>query len=249
MVDAVVLDYGHTIVDYALDERALLAAYEEVRSLLVGYAADQAPPSAEELVRGLSGQLGAAVERSYLNQELAELDMAGIFAAGLAELGLAVPMALAARIVELEHRALTAEIHLAPENARALAALHGAGLSLGLVSNITTPGELLREDLHRLGILDLFSATIFSSELGLRKPHPRAYAAALEGLGVGGGRAVFVGDRLREDVAGPQAAGMRAVLTHQFRAERPGVGTPQPDAVIGHLRELPSLIGRWRGEG
>jgi hypothetical protein len=38
---------------------------------------------------------------------------------------------------------------------------------------------------------------------------------------------------------------MRAVQTRQFRAEEdPDV---QPDAVIGHLRELPELLTEWGG--
>ena len=111
-------------------------------------------------------------------------------------------------------------------------ALRAAGLRLGLVSNITLLGEWVREDLDRLGLLDLFDAVVLSSEEGIRKPHPLIYQTVLDRLSIEGRSAIFVGDRLREDIAGPQAAGMRAVLTHQFRREDPGPETAAPDAVI-----------------
>jgi len=54
--------------------------------------------------------------------------------------------------------------------------------------------------------------------------------------------AVFVGDRLYDDVMGAQAVGMRGVLTRQYRRE--GVeGHPiVPDRVIEALSELPGYI-------
>jgi FMN phosphatase YigB (HAD superfamily) len=51
-----------------------------------------------------------------------------------------------------------------------------------------------------------------------------------------------VGDRLDADVQGPAALGMKTVLTHQYRREDPSTSPTKPDAVITHLRELPSVI-------
>lgn len=240
MIDAVILDFGHTIVDFVLSERALLATYEEVRGLLVEHAGGELP-SARHLVDAVSLRLGQRIEESYRAQELEELDILEEFTACFAGIDLHLPPALIRRIAEMEHRALSAETSLLPENAAALQSLRDAGFRLGLVSNITLLGELVREDLHRLGILHLFDAVVLSSELGVRKPHPRIYARALEGLGVGGERALFVGDRLREDVAGPQAAGMRAVLTRQFRQEECDPESPTPERVIERLADLPAV--------
>jgi putative hydrolase of the HAD superfamily len=121
--------------------------------------------------------------------------------------------------------------------------LRAAGFRLGLVSNISLLGDLVREDLENLGLLDLFESVVLSSEVGLRKPHPHVYEYALTELGVPAPQAIFVGDRLREDIGGPQQLGMRAILTHQFRQEQPGTGTPRPDAVI---QRLPDLVGAVR---
>lgn len=239
MLEAVILDYGHTIVDFVLNEATLLATYEQVRDLLAAYATGEAP-SARDLVDRVSYRIGMRIAESYRNQELEELDILREFEQALASLQLQVPVELVRRIAAMEHRALSAETYLPPEHAGALRALRDAGFRVGLVSNITLLGDLVREDIDHLGILDLFDAIVLSSEEGVRKPHPSIYAAALARLGVEGPAAIFVGDRLREDVGGPQQAGMRAVLTRQFRQEEPGPGTPQPDAIIERLAELPA---------
>ena len=245
MIDAVILDYGHTIVDFALDERAMLAAFEQVRELLLDYASG-ALPSAPELRDALSHGLGKRIEESYLRRELQELDIIEVFRQNLGGLDLRVPPDLLHRIVALEHRAQSAETWLPPENADALRRMRAEGFRLGLVSNITLLGSLVREDLARLGISDLFDTIILSSEMGVRKPHPDIYAAALDGLGLPAARALFVGDRLREDIGGPREAGMAAVLTHQFRQEIPTPDTPRPAAVIDLLADLPAVACRLR---
>jgi len=63
----------------------------------------------------------------------------------------------------------------------------------------------------------------------------------LKKLGADPSRTLFVGDRVREDVQGPQALGMRAVLTREWRQEDdPGVA----DFVIARLGELPAIVDR-----
>ncbi|HWE63525.1 MAG TPA: HAD family hydrolase [Chloroflexota bacterium] len=245
MIEALILDYGHTIVDFALDEQALLATYEEARALLTAYAVAEVP-SARTLVDQVSYRIGARIEDSYRHQDLEELDILKEFEQALGALDLHVPPDLVRRIAAMEHRALAAETFLPPENAEALRALRADGFRLGLVSNITLLGDLVREDLDHLGILDLFDATVLSSEERLRKPHPAIYATVLGRLGIVGSAAIFAGDRLREDIGGPQQAGMRAVLTRQFRQEVPDPATPQPDAIIERLAELPAVARTLR---
>src|SRR5688500_9666362 len=82
---------------------------------------------------------------------------------------------------------------------------------------------------------------IYSVAVGHRKPNPAIYQAALGALGVADD-VLFVGDRVREDVRGPQALGMRAVLTHEFRQEEPGDAAPL--AVIRELGEVLDFVGR-----
>ena len=60
---------------------------------------------------------------------------------------------------------------------------------------------------------------MLSSQLGRRKPAPEIYRAALDALAVEPENALFVGDRVREDVQGPAALGMRTCLVTYFRVD------------------------------
>jgi putative hydrolase of the HAD superfamily len=99
----------------------------------------------------------------------------------------------------------------------------------------------MKQKLAAMGLANYFDAVTFSSEVGVRKPHPEIYADALKKLGADPARTLFVGDRVLEDVQGPKALGMRAVLTREWRQENdPGVA----DFVIQRLGELPAIVAR-----
>jgi putative hydrolase of the HAD superfamily len=54
-----------------------------------------------------------------------------------------------------------------------------------------------------------------SARLGVEKPHPESYAAAIEAAGCEPVEILFVGDTYEADVAGPERAGMRALLVRR----------------------------------
>ncbi|MEJ5199444.1 MAG: HAD family hydrolase [Anaerolineae bacterium] len=119
-----------------------------------------------------------------------------------------------------------------------LAALQARGYRLGVISNTLQPGPIMDRTLSGRRLFDFFSVRVYSSVVGVAKPHPLIFRTALEALGVPAGQAVYVGDRLRTDVAGAQAVGMKAVLievAHRIE-EDPAI---RPDARI---RELPELL-------
>lgn len=96
-----------------------------------------------------------------------------------------------------------------PEAIKALAAHY----PLAVVSDaIYTPGRCLRQWLEAEGLLQYFSAFAFSDEIGHSKPHPSMFAHVAEALGVEIPEMVHIGDRDHNDIKGPQALGMRAVL-------------------------------------
>jgi len=247
-VQAVVLDLGHTIIDFGPAEDALRTTYAAVLDLLTAEAhADL--PDADKMIERVGRRIWAEVTASYERESLDEIDILALFDAALRDLGLTLDPALVHRIAVMEHRALAEGEVMPPENLQALHALKRAGLRLGLVSNIHLLPDMVREDLEKLHLLDLFDVTVLSSEEMVRKPHPRIYAAVLTRLGLPGEAAVFVGDRLKEDIRGPKEAGMRAVLTTQFREEDPATVAVKPDAVIATLEELPALLEVWNRQG
>ena len=67
-------------------------------------------------------------------------------------------------------------LHKLLEEARA------RGLRLALVTD--TPEELARKSLKALALTDAFEPMVFAEEMGVEKPDPTAYEAALERLGI-----------------------------------------------------------------
>jgi FMN phosphatase YigB (HAD superfamily) len=82
-----------------------------------------------------------------------------------------------------------------------------------LICNIgRSSGKILRDLLRTLRILDFFAATIFSDEIGIRKPDKRIFEAAASRLNVEISTIVHVGDHPEADAWGAKQAGMKAVL-------------------------------------
>ncbi len=122
----------------------------------------------------------------------------------------------------------------------ALETLRARGLTLAVVSNtMRTPGRVLRQLLARYGLLDCFAHTVFSDEVGVRKPAPEIFHAALRAVGGEVGTAVHVGDDPVLDVEGARRAGMRVI---QVNPARGGQGSPPPDAVIARMAALPEAV-------
>jgi putative hydrolase of the HAD superfamily len=110
---------------------------------------------------------------------------------------------------------------------------------------IVSPGRVLRQLLDHHGLLTHFSGFVFSDEAGCSKPDPRMFRLAAEQLGVGLNQMIHVGDRDHNDVKGPQALGMKAVLFSGVR--NVDEATTSADAVCRDLAELPAIIGRLAG--
>ena len=175
-----------------------------------------------------------------------ELDTLKVFEEVLNNaLGVSVPADVVGHIVALDHSAFSNTITVSRENLAVLAELKGRGHRLGLISNVTLLPDLMRADIEALGIGSHLDAALFSSEIGVRKPNPRIFLEMLGRLDVKAEDAVFVGDRLLDDVEGAHGAGMRAVLTHEFRQEE--VEGIRPDAVISRLPELPAVLEELDG--
>jgi putative hydrolase of the HAD superfamily len=234
---AVAFDYGDTLGDLRVAEQKLLETYGEIRRLLQEHAEQELPGEAD-LIQNVTVRVMGMVGASYARQELEEQDVLALFEEALSALGVRVPRELAQQVHELEYRAVVSARTIPPENLRALEQLRERGLKLGLVSNAHFLPALMLEDFERLGFARYMDAIVTSSEFGLRKPHRAIFERLLEQLGVAPAEALFVGDKVREDILGPKELGMRAVLTHEFRQEDVEGAVAQPDQVIGSLPEL-----------
>lgn len=121
----------------------------------------------------------------------------------------------------------------------ALRTLRDRGYRLAVVSNtMRTPGRSLRKLLARCGLLEYFTATVFSDEIGVRKPDAAIFLHALREAGGEPAGALHVGDDPILDVAGARAAGMRVIQVASAAAR----GGRSADATIPHLAALPATI-------
>lgn len=135
------------------------------------------------------------------------------------------------RFLEAEHAAWKPSRVLGSTTHALLESLRSRGLLLGVVSNAFDPAWLLHRDLEQMGIAERIDHAVFSSEVGKRKPHPEIFERALEALEVAPAEALFVGDRLYEDVRGAAELGMTTVQAVWFRAdEHPEGGEPDHQA-------------------
>ncbi len=80
---------------------------------------------------------------------------------------------------------------------------------LGIVSNFYGNLETVFEELE---IRDLFHCLIDSNRVGVTKPDPKIFQAALDRIGVQAEQAVFVGDNVYRDMEGAREMGMPHIL-------------------------------------
>lgn len=243
-VSAILFDFGHTLMDFGRTEEALRGAYTTIRDRLVNWVEDRSPPEVDELVERIADEIVRRVDHSYEQRTLEELDIIALFAEAFSGIGYSLPDELLREVAELDHDALVQSVRIESDTLETLEKLKVEGYKLGLVSNVSQLPELLHRDLKNLGIARMMDGVAFSSEIGVRKPHTQIFKHVLQQLGVSPSEAIFVGDRIVDDIAGAHGMGMRAVLTQQYRTEEPAEDII-PDGIIQSITELPALILGW----
>jgi FMN hydrolase / 5-amino-6-(5-phospho-D-ribitylamino)uracil phosphatase len=240
VIEAVIFDWGGTLTPWATVDH--LAGWRRVADVL--YAED--PERASALADALLAADGArwlAVRDEHRAFTLAEV---------LADTAAHHPADLPPDVVEAALEAYraywTPHVPIDPEAAPMLMALRERGLKLGVLSSTTWPRSWHEELFRRDGVLDLFDACVWTSDLEWTKPHPSAFRAAMDAVGAGDpARCVYVGDRPYDDISGAKGAGMRAVLVPHspIPAVQQVPVDVHPDAVVQRLAELPGLLTDW----
>jgi putative hydrolase of the HAD superfamily len=145
---------------------------------------------------------------------------------------------LAAELGERFAAERRARHHVFADVPTALDELHGDYL-LGLLTNGASC--LQREKVAASGLRDRFAAVAVSAELGVGKPDPAAFAAALAQLDCRPEHAVMVGDSLSRDIEGALGAGLRAVWVNRDGRIAPPDGPRVPE--IAELSRLRDALG------
>lgn len=207
---AVLFDLGHTLMDWSWDDDLLVVGHRAGLEAIGRYSA----PAAEALT-------SRYVHEAQLHdwEAVEEVEYPSLTRAMLADVGVEVDDDALVRFLEAEHASWAPARKVGSMSEALLDSLHDRGLKTGLVSNTWDPRWLLERDLEQMGLLSLLDATVFSSDVGVRKPRAEIFYRALDELGVEPDRSVFVGDRLHADVKGAGDLGMTTIQAMWFRAE------------------------------
>ena len=117
-----------------------------------------------------------------------------------------------------------------------LTALKEQGLLLGVVTDTVHPVSDKLAWFEQAGIGHLWDTFISSYELGMRKPEPGIYHAALEQLGLRPDEALFVGHKISE-LDGARAVGLKTIA---FNYE----DNAQADVHIEHFSDLVQALSK-----
>ena len=234
-LEAVIFDWGGTLADYAAIE--LVDMWRLAAHHLAGHV-----PIAEA---DILARLTEVEERMWvrITTDARAASLSDLLDEATRDLGVDVTAAVLEEVGTHYLDAWTPHIVHDAQAVEVLTALRARGLRIGLLSNTHWPPAYHERFLERDGLVDLIDARAYTSEMTYMKPHPEAFREALDAVGVDdASRAVFVGDRLFDDVFGAQRAGMRAV--HRVNAKVPPYDV-RPDATIERLDELPAILDRW----
>jgi putative hydrolase of the HAD superfamily len=224
MLGAVLFDWGDTLMRFAYSPELVAAGN---RAGLEAIARADLP-QADEVTEHFREEYEPLF---WVPGTIEEIEYPELVRRLLRDFGVEIDDEELGRYLEAEHRAWDPARILAAHTHPLLEALRVRGLRLGLVSNAFDPGWLLRRDLEQMGIEQRIDVAVFSSEVGVRKPHPEIFGRALAALEVAPERTLFVGDRLYEDVRGAGELGMTTVQALWFRAdEHPDGGEPDYQA-------------------
>jgi len=220
VLEAAFFDWGDTLMEFRYSEELMDAAF---RAGLAALEQDDLP--ADEIRNHFRERFEPLF---WAPGTVEEIEYPGMIREALAHFGIELGDDELVRFLEAEHAAWEPARVLGSTTHALLEGLRDRGLKLGLVSNAFDPGWLLRGDLEQMGLAERLDVAVFSSEVGYRKPDARIFERALGALEVEPGNALFVGDRLYEDVRGAGELGMTTVQALWFRADEHPDGA-EPD--------------------
>lgn len=117
-----------------------------------------------------------------------------------------------------------------------LTELRARGYPLGLITNRENV-DRFHQLLEQMDLQTRFDLVLASGQVGVRKPDPGIFYAALDGLGATAEQSLYVGDNYWADVIGSQRAGITPVLFDPHRL------FPEADClVVERIEELLSWL-------
>jgi FMN phosphatase YigB (HAD superfamily) len=248
----VLLDLFDTLVDLpmaALPRRAIAGREVPTTAGAVHAALARHAPVSFDDFAAAQAEVDRALRDVY-HARGRELPTPVRFAHLLAHLGVADPAGALAGELTGAHMGMLVGLVRTPAHHAAVLDRLRPRARIALCSNWSwTPAALAI--LEGAALRERLDALAISHDVGVRKPRPEIFAAALDALGVLPAEAIHVGDSLEADVAGAAAAGLRTVWITRCvadpdaaRARMPGV---RPDWTVRDLGELEAILASDQG--
>lgn len=244
IVRAVLFDLDDTLFDHRESAAAALRCVQDAHACFRSASFDEFERQHSTLLE----ELHTAVLEARLGIDDARRER---FRRLFLKFGVAAPDDLAAAAAK-QYRQEYLEARRAMAGAQALLEAVRARARVGVVSNNLLQEQ--QEKLEHCGLAPYVDALIVSGIVGVSKPDPAIFQAALDALGVQPHEAVMLGDAWTADIVGARAAGIAAVWFNPLRLPSPGpdLGVPElhslePSAdALALLFELPSKRGTGR---
>lgn len=235
---AILFDMGSTLIEFENSTWDVLGRVCATKGYEFLKRGNLNVPSFEEFWQALDGEFLKA--RGRVEGSLKEFTVEKVAESLFNFLNLSTSDGLCESFIEMYYQPISDQLTLIDGAGEVLTYFKEGNLKIGLVSNTIFPERFHLTELKRFGLYRYLDHHLFSSQVGVRKPHPQIFLTALDELNAEPSQAVFVGDRLVEDIGGAQKVGMKGILR---RAARRDYSAPiTPDARIDQLKELPRAV-------
>ena len=152
--------------------------------------------------------------------------------------GVDVPPSVAGQIWE-RVRQIPYGMALFDDVAEALPRLRASGYVVGVITNMASTGAEVARD---MGLDALADFVVTSGEIGMGKPHPPIYLAALARANADPSQAIHVGDSVTGDIEGAMAVGITPVFINRYPDTPPEAPPPEGVPTVHTLADVEALL-------
>ena len=246
-IEAVIFDLDDTLIDWA-DATMTWQEFarprtDKVHSYLTGRGHDlPQPDDFYEITDRALFEIWEEAKKTYQIQSISQM-FQGVFEG----LDLNVSQIDMDEVLRVYNWGPLPGVEPFPDTRPVLVELRRRGYKLGLLTNSFLPMWMRDVELDAYELMEVLDARGTAAEVGYVKPHPDIYHRMMDMLQTEPDRAVFVGDRPKNDIAGANGVGLISVLMDPPHLDRDLEGV-QPDFTISCLTELLPILERLEAE-